>query len=256
MLAQPNTTPKSEIKLCKPSVDQLDGVNNGKLDFQRSFLSPSTNARVRKGISYVKAGEIEQKRIVVLVQDVLHGWKFVLREYSIKRYQEISLQYFTIRHLQQQVACSPRRAFRNLWNSYLNQYLIKRYFHFWIDYYEVTHGLTRSEMNKLFNKHIAKRTYRTHFWTWKRSVRRTKQHIQAYRICEITRTLNILDSKFALWAQIVDMKVPRVVQFMKSNQLPSRTRFFHKWRNYPFEQKSLFQKIRFLLRKCLFSWFQ
>ena len=108
MLAQPNTTPKSEIKLCKPSVDQLDGVYKGKLDFQRSFLSPSTNARVRKGISYVKAGKMEQKRIVVLIQDVLHGWKFVLREYSIKRYQEISLQYFTIRHLQQQVACSPR----------------------------------------------------------------------------------------------------------------------------------------------------
>ncbi len=56
MLAQQNTTPKSEIKLCKPSVEQLDGVYNGKLDFQRSFLSPSTNARVRKGISYVKAG--------------------------------------------------------------------------------------------------------------------------------------------------------------------------------------------------------
>jgi hypothetical protein len=134
--------------------------------------------------------------------------------------------------------------------------LIKRCFHFWINYYEVTHGLTRSEMNKLFNKHIAKRTYRTHFWSWKRSVRRTKQHIQAYRICEITRTLNILDSKFALWAQIVDMKVPRVVQFMKSNQLSSRTRFFHKWRNYPFEQKSLFQKIRAVLRKCFFSWVQ
>ena len=252
LLAQPNATPKREIKLCDSNLVQ--GLQECNLDFTKVSLSPSVHACVRKGLSYVKAGEMDQKRIVILLKDVMHGWNFVHRKYSIKRYQEISLQYFTIRGLQQQVACSPIRAFRNLWNSYFDRYLIKRYFHFWITHYEVTHGLTRSEMNKLFKKHIAKKAYRKHFWSWTSVVSRKKQQLQAYEICETTYKMILLDSKFALWTKKVDEKIPRVAHFLKSGQQTMRTRFFHKWKNYPFEQKSLFQKIRFVLRKCLFSW--
>ena len=252
LIAQQHFTPKREIKFC--DFRFVQGLQEGNLDFTRAKISPTNNASVRKGISYLKAGEMEEKRIGLLLTDVMHGWKFVCRKYHIKRYQEIALKYFTIRGLQQQVTCNPTRAFSNLWNSYFNRYLIQRYLLFWINHYEMTYGHTRSEMNRLFNKHIVKRAYRKHFWSWTSVVNRTKQQLKAYKLCANQCTLILLDSKFALWTKTVEENKPRVVNFLRSSHMTIRTRFFHNWRNFPYEQKSLFQKIRLVLRKYLFSW--
>jgi hypothetical protein len=77
---------------------------------------------VKKSLSYVKAGALENKKTVDLLTVALHGWYAISRSNSIKRYREIQLQSFTIRALQQQAECSPRRAFRFLWNSCFDQY--------------------------------------------------------------------------------------------------------------------------------------
>ena len=109
-------------------------------------------------------------------------------------------------------------------------------------------------MNRLFNKHIVKRAYRKHFWSWTSVVNRTKQQLKAYKLCANQCTLILLDSKFAMWTKTVEENKPRVVNFLRSSHMTIRTRFFHNWRNFPCEQKSLFQKIRLVLRKYLFSW--
>ena len=41
----------------------IQGLQEGNLDVTRSFISPLTNARVKKSLSYVKAGALENKKI-------------------------------------------------------------------------------------------------------------------------------------------------------------------------------------------------
>ena len=120
----------------------------------------------------------------------------------------------------------------------------------------MTHGITRSEMNKRFKKDIAKRILRRHLWSRQSVLIRKNRNVQASKICEISHKLHLLEPTFAVWNKLVDMKIPCVEKFVRSSQMTLRTKLFHKWKNSSFEQNSLFQKIRLLLLKCLFSWCQ
>ena len=60
LIAQQHFTPKREIKSCEFRFVQ--GLQKGNLDFTRAKISPTNNACVRKGISYLKAGEMEETR--------------------------------------------------------------------------------------------------------------------------------------------------------------------------------------------------
>ena len=137
-------------------------------------LSPVLSER-KENINQ-KAGEI---RNIILFKHVLYAWKFLLGIAQLKRYQELSLNYTTIRgwqkqfhrtlfrkrmrhkqimfwfrNLQDETALIPKRRLRKVFNSCIDQHLMKRYFNFWTNYYEVIHGFTRSEMHRLFQKHL------------------------------------------------------------------------------------------------------
>ena len=194
-------------------------VTTSSIDFDNSGVVQECNLTLsiqlspvlseRRAIIVQKVEQMEKAKNIALLKHVIHVWKFLFRKAQIKRYHEIYLSNKTIRgwqkqfhqklfykrmkhkqlmfwfrNLQEETGLIQKRQLRRIWNSYFDQYLIKRYLNFWTSYYEAIHGITRTEMHMLFQKHIKRRTNRKFFGSWKSFVKQKYDLIQTRQMCE------------------------------------------------------------------------
>jgi hypothetical protein len=173
---------------------------------------------------------------------------FVSKQMRLKQLQ------FWFRNLQEEAAIVQKRNIRQLWDSYFNQYLIKRFFHFWTNYHETIYGLPRTVMNQLFQRYIKRRTYRMHFCFWHGFVSYKYHRHRVSQVCANQQRLKLLDHCFTAWSAMLEIKIPRVLNFTNSVQMRLRTNYFQTWREFPDAQKSFMKKINHILMRCIFSW--
>jgi hypothetical protein len=157
---------------------------------------------------------------------------------------------FWFRNMQEVTGVVDRHMIRHICSILIksaDRCLLKWFFGYWNNHYEVVHGLSRTEMHQLFERHIKKRTYRRSILLWRNYVSRQNLPIHAVQICVNMHKIAILDQMISYWWFVSSKSLSsKVVKFMHSLQMTLRTKLFFMWREASYQQKIMNRKGKFL----------